>query len=1055
MIELIAYGQKPTADNTEIGLQYTLEVSNPGSLSLTYEVSKGNDVMGRYSPYSQTFRLPFSNTNTEFFGHYYDLNISPLDITSDLVATFNVSLKSICEIRSDGVPIIQGFLQLKNVHLKEEEFEVAVFGQEANLFQDMKNKNLIDLFFNDEGVQNVDFDISLSDSNVISSFTLSNDITEGQIGAGIVIVPIIDYGHNQPDGFLEYTFSSSGNSGMAVEESLQGRELKPAFNVAYLFKWIINNAGYTLNDSAFLSSNAWQKLFMTLGDNMISAAMRGIFGLVVAKTAAGEVIHTFSGPDEEDFTIPFNSDSGSGSGNNPPLLYDEGDNYNTTTSVFTAPADGYYFGEFCVRTDASNNVGNYGTHGNIWLSGADWDNPLNATAHIHSLTLNYGNSTMGVNGIKNFWFPWDCYLDAGQELSAVVNCLVNPGNPGGSIDILSEGTFFSVLSSSLINGIASIPNNMPDISQSDFIKDLCERFNLCIVGDHDDPSSLTIQPWQDYIDLGTHKDWTDRLDLSKKRTLIPPDKIRKKFIDFRDLEDPTQHNAVFQEVNGYPIGKYSQELETDFANGTLKNNPLFAPFQVSPIPNSGGVDSDAPDFLIAKLSPGYGSGPIADGKPKLFYHNGVHTLDTALYYVGSQASNKYPLCLNFYNAGAPMELDSPLLLWSFQYQASSSSTLIGYTPSNQSYFARYYQKFLLSIYDDDARLFECSMVLTPADIFSFRFNDEIQIENTPFRVIKISNYQPFSSEPCKVQLLKKVSIASSLVLPDTDDSCELNLSGYTQDGNAIFTDPLTGITSTGTEECCTGQGLYWTGTKCVWNHGEGGTGAGLNPHGNPTVKDVNPKLFLTGVAGFNSVKSLKAQNINPIQGEFSTSGMNNSSVAASTAKNFVFYCTTRGTVPGSATMNGIATQNPSFDLLPGMMCRFVLRVLSIQTDHRSASAGAFGETSFKVWTFVSKNIAGTITTSGSEQTDFAQDDANIGTRSISIGVVKGMPGFGIDEIVGVSINCTGPADTVVSWHLDCSATFVNLQNSSIEPQLILLEDLGKIMTQNSNFLEQE
>ena len=66
MIELIAYGQTPTADNTEVGLQYTLDVSNPGALSLTYEVSKGEDIMGRYSPYSQTFRLPFTNTNTEF-----------------------------------------------------------------------------------------------------------------------------------------------------------------------------------------------------------------------------------------------------------------------------------------------------------------------------------------------------------------------------------------------------------------------------------------------------------------------------------------------------------------------------------------------------------------------------------------------------------------------------------------------------------------------------------------------------------------------------------------------------------------------------------------------------------------------------------------------------------------------------------------------------------------------------------------------------------------------------------------------------------------------------
>ena len=154
-------------------------------------------------------------------------------------------------------------------------------------------------------------------------------------------------------------------------------------------------------------------------------------------------------------------------------------------------------------------------------------------------------------------------------------------------------------------------------------------------------------------------------------------------------------------------------------------------------------------------------------------------------------------------------------------------------------------------------------------------------------------------------------------------------------------------------------------------------------------------------------------------------------------------------------MNGIATQNSAFDLLPGMMCRFVLRVLSIQTDHRSASAGAFGETSFKVWTFVSKNIGGTITTTGSEQTDFAQDDANIGTRSITVGSVKGRVGVGVDATLGVSINCTGPADTVVSWHLDCSATFVDLTSSSVEPQLILLENLGKIMTENSNFLEQE
>ena len=1058
MIELIAYGQRPTADNTEVGLQYTLDVSNAGALSLTYEVSKGDDVMGRYSPYSQTFRLPFTNINTEFFGHYYDLNISPLDISSTLIARFNVSAKCLCEIRIDGVPIIQGSLQLKNVHLKEEEFEIAVFGLEANLFQDMKNKKLIDLFINEAGVQNIDYDISLDAPNVKTSFDLANDATEGQVGNGIVIVPVIDYGHTQPYDFLSFGNSATSLQGMAdpTAGALQGGQLKPAIQVAEVFKLIINQAGYTLNDSTFLSSDAWTKLYMTLGDNMESAATRGVLALCVAKPDT-EVLFSFvntAGDPYSEYTIPFNAESGAGFNNNPPLLFDEADNWNTTTHVFTAPADGYYNGEFHIRIDCSANVQNLGAQYRPQVIGADLNNPLNGgSSDMGFYTYTAANST-STNPIEDRTLLWHCYLDEGMELECLVTC--NMYNPAGTLKLMSEGTFFTVTSSNLLNGIASIPNNMPDVTQKAFVKDLCERFNLCIVGDHDDPSSLTIQPWQDYIDLGTQKDWTDRLDLSKKRTLTPPDRIRNKFVEFRDSEDSTKHNALFENVNGYPIGKYSQEIESDFAQGTLSNSPLFAPFQVSPVPTSGGVVSDVPDFLIAKLTHGDGGGPIADGKPKLFYHNGMRTLDGgATFYVGDVANTSYPLCLNFFNAGAPMELDSPLLLWNFQYQASSWSTLIGWTPSNQTYFARYYQQFLLSIYDDDARLLECSMVLTPADIFDFRFNDEIQIENTPFRVIKISNYQPYSSEPCTVQLLKKINRVASLVLPDPDEKCTLNLSGYTQDGNVIFTDPLTGVTSTGTEECCTSHGLYWTGTNCVWNHGQGGTGDGLNPHGNPNVQDEEPKKYLTGQGGFNTVKSIQAINFNPIQGEFSTSGMNNSSEAPSTAKDFVFYCTTRGTVPGSATMNGIATQNPAFDLLPSMMCRFVLRVLSIQTDHRTASAGAFGETSFKVWTFVSKNIGGTITTTGSEQTDFAQDDANIGTRSISIGSVKGREGVGTNATLGVSINCTGPADTVVSWHLDCSATFVDLTSSSVEPQLILLENLGKIMTENSNFLEQE
>ena len=140
------------------------------------------------------------------------------------------------------------------------------------------------------------------------------------------------------------------------------------------------------------------------------------------------------------------------------------------------------------------------------------------------------------------------------------------------------------------------------------------------------------------------------------------------------------------------------------------------------------------------------------------------------------------------------------------------------------------------------------------------------------------------------------------------------------------------------------------------------------------------------------------------------------------------------------------------------MARFVIRPLSVQSDNYSATSGtgSFGSTAFKVYTFIAKNIDGTITTTGSEQTDFAQADADAGSRSLTIAAGKGTGEF-VDQVLGVGVRCTGPADTVVTWHLDMSVTFMDIaspsQNKSTE--LLLLEDLGLILTENANNLEQE
>lgn len=1058
MIELIAYGQRLETATAAVGDSHVLDLSNPGAISLTYEVGQGDDVLGRFSPFSQTFRLPFSNVNTVFFGHYYDVNIDPTAITTG-PPTFNIHNKVYCEIRVDGVPVIQGSLQLKNIHLKVEEFEIVVFGLEANLFQEIKDLKLIDAFKDSSGELSLGYDVLMTSANIKTSFDTTQDVTEGSEGAGKVMFPIIDYGHTSPYNFLYYENDATGSAGLADPFFLQPFQLKPAFKIKSLLELIINNAGYSINEatSSFLDTDAFTKLYMTLGSDREVLATRPIQGVLAAKTD-GAVIQTWTDASFPYATpTPLNATSGTGFGTppNPALLYDEGNHYDTSTYSFIAPNDGYFFGEAHASFDSSSCVTGEGAIAKLYVDGGDQGGYYGGVAWATEQQLP-GNSG-GPPLLTTLSVTWSGFCLAGQEINMLTGA--NVLGTGGTLRLKSEGTYFIVQASNMINGYASIPYNMPDLNQTAFVKDIVQRFNLCIVSDPDNPLILTIQPWQDYLDAGVHKDWTQKLDLSQARSIKSTDTLRKKFIHYHDAEDTTNINTKQQKFLGHTLGEYRQEIGGDFIEGTLENESIFAPFNVQKVPRQDDSHaSNANDFIIAREYSANTEGPVSDASPKLFYHNGLKTLGGGQsFYIRDTNSTYYPLCLPFYNNGQQMAIDSPLLLWQFAVPPEFYGPIFGTTPSNQGYFARYYQQFLLSIYDEEARLMECSMMLNPSDIFSFRFNDEIQVENATYRVLKIANYQPFAGVPSKVTFLKKVEKEPSLFLPNPDDDCELNVQGYLANGNVLFINPLDGTTSSGTQGCCEENHFFWNGDDCLWNTGGGGGGTTEPTQGDPDVPWVSGggKSYLTGVGGFNSLKTLGVTDINPIAAEHSIRGMNLSSTAPSVNKQFVFYATSYSSVPILATPDGNTSQNSSFTLPEGYMARFVVRVLSVQTDSGTTS-GSFGSTSFRVWTFVAKNIANTITTSGSEQTDFRQDDGDVGTRTLLVAGAKGQASFNPNDTLGVAITLTGSVDTVVAWHLDCSVTFVDLSGyTALKSDLILQENMGYIKTENGNFIEQE
>ena len=344
MIELFAYDQR-------YNKQYLLDIENAGAVSLNYEVGKAGDLVGRNSPYSQSFNLPFSSSNNKFFRQFYNINVQT-DVSLGLTSPeFDADVKTNCGIHVDGVPIISGTLQLISCSLEQEVYQIAVLGNEASLFRAIQEKKLIDAF-NNGGVLDTSYNVDVNDANVIDSWTLSNDVTQGGVGNGIIIFPLIDYGNVGDYNFIWLENNSFANYGLAEANFLQAQDLKPAIQLKALFEKIINVAGFTLTSNAFLTSDAFTKAYMTLGTDRESMATTTLHQSQVANTASTN-IQTWGS-----FGVGFNTwqsilfptQTGAGASNNPPSLYDVNDDWDVA-GTYVFPYTGSYNGVFTATFD--------------------------------------------------------------------------------------------------------------------------------------------------------------------------------------------------------------------------------------------------------------------------------------------------------------------------------------------------------------------------------------------------------------------------------------------------------------------------------------------------------------------------------------------------------------------------------------------------------------------------------------------------------------------------------------------------------------------------------
>ena len=655
-VRLVAYRRETTSDDTFDVEQYELDLQESPNVVVNYNWLDLKNPDQRKASFSQTLKLPFSNANNDFFENYFDVNLDSL--------VYNAKTKFSAILFIDSIPQLKGFIQLKSIYMNARLYEVALFGDTADFFTDLKDNRLKDAFRTQDTtnpelfIEDNQLDHILTLSNIVASWTSPGLTTVASTTTNDIMYPIIDYGHTinpystamfwNPDDWTGESNELGGNINDAMNYygMVQASNLKPAIRIQRLLHIIAQKAGYQIK-STFLGiddTNAstpitdtqfFSRMFMTLSTE--HSRVQTLFNTSAGSEAPfiGFEVN-MSSSQNSDITITSLSDIPLVNSTFDSLLvnnevYDPNQLYNdniqdwgvsgigslNTPSIKFPNSDATMLpsGNIAVNTTFTVNINNQTDGGEPVNALYCYPRWIKQSTNEVVLTEAQNGFIVGTNLNFNLEFTADIPAIPGEIYYLTISFInYNSALFTGAQDvnvtisactIKTQQTDNVGLMSGGLNGEVQMYHNMPDMTQADFVKDLVNRFNLIIQTDPDNEKLLLIEPYQDYINAGTTQYWTDKLDVSKEQVIKPTNELQSKVLKFGDLEDEDILNKRYKDIYNTVYGTYVENNRNDFANNEFNNFSVFAPFIAQGIGRwSGNTISGAmsnPNVAIAYL----------------------------------------------------------------------------------------------------------------------------------------------------------------------------------------------------------------------------------------------------------------------------------------------------------------------------------------------------------------------------------------------------------------------------------------------------------------------
>lgn len=738
-----------------------LDIKTGASFPINFSLGDIRDISKRNGSFSKTITLTGSKNNNILLGHLYDVNV--------VDGTFNINTLQECLVEQDGIVILDNmYLQLTSIkkvqksgsHDYDVEYECEIKDSSADFFNKISNLELTDLDFSE-------FNGHLySVASVTASFT-----------------------HTWEDGYkyivpeIQTAVSLNGDDRKYIL-----KKFRPGLYTRQYWDKIFANAGYTYTfDEMDNSDIQFSKLIIPYnGDDIkteenIELNVEAVNSIDIEKTyTAGLYTQTF------DYTsvIPVNLNAPSQIIIDTEIS-DNQNQYNPVTGVFQPSFNvtGNATIDFTFSIDYEIDIV---TPGGLPITLTSVDYPVTGVNILKPGFL-LRNNTSGVETPQYFdeyTINYNTTFAAGATtlVSKTINFVVEAGNIL-STDSIIEKLFFSVEDTSphsgynvyvnngvetIISSIAWFDSNSAivqpqyklritninmsiepkdlsldygvpvimnafipkKIKQSNFIKSLCQMYNLYIDVDPDNVTNLIIKTRDKFYDDGVVKDWTKKLAKEKQQDLkFLPELSNKKLLLTYKQDKDIANVGYFNNTNEI-YGQVEYVFENEYVKGIDKKELIFSP---TPMVETN-FGANVP----------YIEGFAPKNNIRILLDNGVY--DCEDYYITDiveRTISNYPYVGHFNDPTNPT--------FDINYATCDYYFYNDYTITDNNLYNLHWRRTLGQI--NNGKLLKAYFNLTSNDIQKFSLNDKIRIDNSYWVVNKIIDYDANVKKLTAVELI--------------------------------------------------------------------------------------------------------------------------------------------------------------------------------------------------------------------------------------------------------------------------------------------------------------